>query len=72
MSNIGIRPTLKEHQLTVEVNIFDFNHNIYGEKITIYFVQHTREEKKFRDLELLRRRLIIDKIKVSKILENIL
>ncbi len=71
MSNIGIRPTLKEHQLTVEVNIFDFNHNIYGEKITIYFVQHTREEKKFKDLELLRRRLIIDKIKVSKILEGV-
>ena len=69
MSNIGIRPTLKVNKLTIEVNIFDFDEEIYGEKITIYFLQHTREEKKFRDLELLRRRLVIDKVKVKKILE---
>jgi riboflavin kinase/FMN adenylyltransferase len=70
MSNIGIRPTLDDHELTIEVNIFDFNEDIYGETITIYFIKHTREEKKFRDLELLRRRLIIDKVKVEKILEQ--
>jgi riboflavin kinase/FMN adenylyltransferase len=70
MSNIGIRPTLAEHKLTIEVNIFDFDEDIYGEKITICFLKHTREEKKFRDLELLRRRLIIDKEKVKKILEG--
>lgn len=70
MSNIGIRPTLDEHQLTVEVNIFDFNQDIYGEHISLHFLEHTREEKKFRDLNLLRRRLIIDQIKVKKILGN--
>ena len=68
MSNIGIRPTLDVNKLTIEVNIFDFDADIYGETITIYFLKHTREEKKFRDLELLRRRLIIDKVKVEKIL----
>jgi len=70
MSNIGIRPTLDDHKLTIEVNIFDFDEDIYGEIITIYFLKHTREEKKFRDLELLRRRLIIDKVKVDKILNK--
>ncbi len=70
MSNIGIRPTLKLNRLTIEVNIFDFDEDIYGETITIYFLMHTREEKKFRDLELLRRRLIIDKVKVEKILKE--
>jgi len=70
MSNIGIRPTLDENKLTIEVNIFDFDEDIYGEKITIYFLKHTREEKRFRDLELLRRRLLIDKVKVKKILDN--
>lgn len=68
MSNIGIRPTLDFHNLTIEVNIFDFDEDIYGEKITIHFLQHTRPEKKFKDLDLLRRRLIIDRIKVKKIL----
>jgi FAD synthase len=40
---------------------------IYDENITIFFLEHTRDEKKFRDLDLLRRRLIIDKLKVQKI-----
>ncbi len=70
MSNIGIRPTLDEHQLTVEVNIFDFDRDIYGEHIILHFLEYTREEKKFRDLDLLRRRLIIDQIKVRKILDG--
>ena len=67
MSNIGIRPTLNLHTLTIEVNIFDFDEMIYDEHITIFFLEHTRDEKKFRDLDLLRRRLIIDKLKVQKI-----
>lgn len=67
MSNIGIRPTLNLHTLTIEVNIFDFDEVIYNENITIFFLERIREEKKFRDLDLLRRRLIIDKLKVQKI-----
>jgi len=67
MANIGIRPTLNLHTLTIEVNIFDFDEVIYDENITIFFLEHIRDEKKFRDLDLLRRRLIIDKLKVQKI-----
>lgn len=70
MSNIGIRPTLNEHRLTIEVNIFDFDQDIYGERIRLFFLEHTRDEKRFRDLDLLRRRLIIDQIKVRKILDE--
>jgi riboflavin kinase/FMN adenylyltransferase len=72
MSNIGIRPTLDLHQLTIEAHIFDFDENLYGEELTIYFLVHTRIEKKFKDLELLRRRLIIDRIKVKNILGDAL
>jgi riboflavin kinase/FMN adenylyltransferase len=68
MSNIGIRPTLDLHKLTIEVHIFNFDEDIYGEHITIHFLEHTRIEKKFKDIDLLRRRLIIDRIKVKKIL----
>ena len=70
MSNIGIRPTLNEHHLTIEVHIFDFNQDIYGKKIRLFFIAHTRDEKRFRDLDLLRRRLVIDQIKVKKILRE--
>lgn len=68
MSNIGIRPTLDVHPLTIEAHIFDFDQDIYGKQISIYFLEHIRPEKKFRDLDLLRRRLIIDRIKVKGIL----
>mgnify|MGYP002346586329 FL=1 len=70
MSNIGIRPTLEDHRLTIEVNIFDFDQDIYDEFLTLFFLEYIREEKKFRDLDLLRRRLIIDKLKVKGILED--
>ncbi|NCA85435.1 MAG: bifunctional riboflavin kinase/FAD synthetase [Clostridia bacterium] len=68
MSNIGIRPTLKENKLTIEAHLFDFDEDLYGQEVTLYFLDHTRVEKKFRDVELLRRRLIIDRLKVKKIL----
>ena len=68
MSNIGIRPTLDVNVLTIEAHIFDFDQDIYGEEVSIYFLEHIRPEKKFRDLELLRRRLIIDRLKVKGIL----
>jgi len=68
MSNIGIRPTLDVNVLTIEAHIFDFDEDIYGEEVSIYFLEHIRPEKKFRDLDLLRRRLIIDRIKVKGIL----
>lgn len=70
MSNIGIRPTLEDHRLTIEVNIFDFDQDIYDEFLTLFFLEYIREEKKFRDLDLLRRRLIIDRIKVKSVLED--
>lgn len=70
MSNIGIRPTLDEHNLTIEVNIFDFDKDIYGQRIRLFFLEHTRDEKRFRDLDLLRRRLVIDQVKVKKILKE--
>ncbi len=70
MSNIGIRPTLNDHHLTIEVNIFDFAKDIYGENLRLFFLEHTRDEKRFRDLSLLRRRLIIDRERVKKIFDE--
>lgn len=70
MSNIGIRPTLNDHHLTIEVNIFDFAKDVYGENLRLFFLEHTRDEKRFRDLNLLRRRLIIDRERVKKIFDE--
>lgn len=61
MSNIGVRPTINHGDLTIEINIFDFDKDIYGKTITILFVDRLRDEKKFKNLEALKEQLVKDR-----------
>lgn len=62
MMNIGFRPTLTEGiKKVMEVHIFDFNRDIYGEKIYIYFLTRLRNEIKFNSIEELIEQLNKDK-----------
>jgi riboflavin kinase/FMN adenylyltransferase len=70
MLYIGLRPTVGGSYQTIEVNIFDFNKDIYGENLTIQFVKSIREDIKFNDLEALRLQLIKDKEAALIILGN--
>ncbi|MCF8234089.1 MAG: bifunctional riboflavin kinase/FAD synthetase [Bacteroidales bacterium] len=70
MGNIGVRPTIDHGEQAIEVHIFGFNQEIYGEEITIYFVERIRDEIKFGNLELLRQQLLKDREKVNEILED--
>jgi riboflavin kinase / FMN adenylyltransferase len=69
MGNIGYRPTIDIGNLTIEVNIFDFDEEIYGERIIIYFLERIRDEKKFENLAALREQLTIDRARVMEILK---
>lgn len=69
MTNIGLRPTINAHQLTIETNIFDFDKDIYYEKITIKLVDRIRDEKKFDNLNDLKSQLMLDQ-KVTRTLLN--
>jgi riboflavin kinase / FMN adenylyltransferase len=69
MGNIGYRPTIDIGNLTIEVNIFDFDEEIYGDRIIIYFIERIRDEKKFENLSALRDQLTIDRAKVLEILK---
>lgn len=51
LSNIGIKPTFGKKDPSVEVHLFDFNENIYGDWITIEFIKFMREEKTFASIE---------------------
>lgn len=68
MMNIGIRPTVDGTSRTIEVNIFDFESDIYNQQITIEFVTHIRAEQKFDGLEALKNQLKTDKDVAQKIL----
>ena len=53
ITNIGVRPTFNANSLQIESHIFDFNINVYGKKIKIYFLARIRNEKKFETVEKL-------------------
>ena len=68
MMNIGQKPTVDGNGLSLEVNIFDFNQDIYGKGIEIRFVKRIRDERKFENLQGLKKQLLIDRNNARKIL----
>jgi riboflavin kinase/FMN adenylyltransferase len=70
MANIGYRPTIDADRLTIEVHIFDFNQDIYGQDITLCFVERIRSEKRFGSLGDLQLQLANDKIVAGRMLEG--
>lgn len=66
MLNVGFNPTTDtDNKIKVEVNIFEFNQEIYGDAIKIEFVKRIRDEEKFANLEELKQALANDKIACS-------
>jgi riboflavin kinase/FMN adenylyltransferase len=71
MLYIGNRPTINGTKKVIEVNIFDFNKEIYGETLTVAFHQLIRTDTKFGDLEGLKNQLHQDKKDALAILQRI-
>jgi riboflavin kinase/FMN adenylyltransferase len=65
IANIGYRPTFNGKNLLLETNIFGINKNLYNKDIGISFRKFIRREKKFKDLEHLKKQIKID-IKKAK------
>jgi len=68
MMNIGVRPTVDGTRLTLEVNILNFNRDIYGYTLTVEFVAQLRPEQKFNGLDALKEQLAKDKTATLKVL----
>ena len=71
MMNIGFNPTVAGTELTVEVNFFDFDQDIYGDFIQIEIHQRIRDEQKFESLNELKDQLQKDKFRSLAICEKI-
>ena len=65
IANIGYRPTFNGQNLLLETNIFGINKNLYNKEIIISFKKFIRPEKKFKNLEHLKKQIKID-IKKAK------
>lgn len=62
MANWGYRPTLvKKLELVLEAHIFDFNQDVYGQRIYIEFIAKIRDEHKFNSITELQQQLHLDK-----------
>ncbi len=64
MANIGIRPTVNGLDKRIEVNIFNFNQDIYHKNLRIIFLEKLRDEKKFASLDELKSELYKNKQQV--------
>jgi riboflavin kinase/FMN adenylyltransferase len=61
MLNIGYNPTFGLNKKTIEVNIFDFDKDLYGKILKIDFLKFIRNEIKFDNAEMLQNRLLDDR-----------
>lgn len=67
--NIGYNPTFKDQELSLEVHILDFARDLYGEDLTVDFVERIREEKRFSSVDELVTQMRQDVIQVRNILK---
>lgn len=72
MLNIGTRPTFNQNadSRSIEVNIFDFDGDIYNKEITLIFLDKIRNEQKFSGVNALVEQLKKDKITALEILSE--
>ncbi|MEO8088248.1 MAG: bifunctional riboflavin kinase/FAD synthetase, partial [Bacteroidota bacterium] len=68
MLYIGYRPVVHGKTLSVEVNIFDFNKNIYNDNITVFLKARVRDDIHLSSLEELRKKMTEDRIVATKLL----
>ncbi|PCJ31103.1 MAG: bifunctional riboflavin kinase/FMN adenylyltransferase [Gammaproteobacteria bacterium] len=60
VANVGVRPTFGVKKALLEVHLFDFNRDIYGEHVQVHFLHKLRDEKKFSHLDALIEQIAID------------
>jgi riboflavin kinase/FMN adenylyltransferase len=71
MLYIGNRPTVDGGRMAIEVNIFDFDKDIYGENLKVNLIATIRKDAKFDDLETLKKQMKADKHEAVRILNSI-
>ena len=66
IANLGFRPTFKGKKILLEVHLFNFSGNLYNKYLTVEFKKFIRKEKKFKNVEQLRRQIKTDLLIAKK------
>ena len=70
MMNIGIRPTLSDGRFMIEVNLFNFDEDVYGSELRVRVKKFMRPEIKFNGLDALKQQIAKDKLDVLNVLHS--
>jgi riboflavin kinase/FMN adenylyltransferase len=65
IANLGYRPTFNQKKILLEVHLFNFSGNLYNKDLTVEFLKFIRKEKKFKNINQLRKQIKID-LKIAK------
>jgi riboflavin kinase/FMN adenylyltransferase len=65
IANLGYRPTFNQKKILLEVHIFNFSGNLYNKYLSVEFTKFIRKEKKFKDINQLRKQIQND-LKIAK------
>jgi len=70
LMNIGVKPTFRETERTIEVHIINFNNKIYNKKVIVNILRKIREEKYFKHPGLLKKQIEDDILLAHKMIEQ--
>ena len=65
IANLGYRPTFNQKKILLEVHIFNFSGNLYNKYLSVEFTKFIRKEKKFNNVNQLRKQIQSD-LKIAK------
>ena len=65
IANLGYRPTFKQKKILLEVHFFNFSGNLYNKHLSVEFIKFIRKEKKFKNVNQLRKQIKSD-LKIAK------
>lgn len=68
VANMGVRPTFSEGNQSLEVHLLDFDGDLYGQRLRLFFLAKLRDEKKFPDAQALRKQIAADVERAREIL----
>ena len=71
VTNVGVRPTVSGHGITVEPWILDYDGDLYGRQITLEFYEFVRPERKFPDLQALQQEIRRNADQTREVLKNL-
>jgi len=66
IANLGYRPTFNGKKILLEVHLFNFSRNLYNKYLSVEFLKFIRKEKKFKNVEQLKKQIKIDLLIAKK------